>query len=243
MNLKNIKTIYRKEFSSYINTPIGYIFSSLFLILISFLFFYGLGGNSFWDLKVSSMEQYFLWVPLLFIVFIPAITMRLWAEEERSGTLETLMTLPIKDYEIVIGKFLSAWAFLVLTLCGTLLVPLTILILGSLDWGLVLSGYMGTFLLGGAYLSLGILISSLTRDQIVSFVLTFLACLLTFLMGYQPILQFFGNFLGGILAFFSLSQHFESFRMGIFDPRDIIFFISFILLMLSLNVYVLRGKK
>lgn len=243
MNYKHIKSIFKKEYGTYFNTPIGYIFSSFFLILISFLFFYGLGGNSFWDLKISSMEQYFMWVPILFIIFIPAITMRLWAEEERAGTIEVLLTLPVKDYEIVFGKFLSAWAFLILTIAGTFLVPFTILFLGGLDFGLVFSGYLGTFLLGGAYISMGLVISSLTRDQITAFVLTLLLCLVTFLMGYQPILQFFGNFLGGALAFFSLSLHFESFRMGVFDPRDLLFFLSFIFLMLSLNVFVIRGKR
>lgn len=241
--MNNIRTIFHKELSIYKNTPIGYIFSSFFLLLLSFLFFYGLGGNSFWDLKISSMEQYFMWVPLLFIIFIPAITMRLWSEEEKSGTIEVLLTLPVKDYEIVIGKFLSAWLFLILTLCGTLLTPFTIFLLGSLDPGLIFSGYLGTFLLGGAYISMGMVISSLSRDQISSFMMTLLLCLITFLLGYQPLLQFFGNRAGGYIAFFSLSQHFESFRMGVFDPRDFLFYFSFIALMMVSNVLILRGKK
>jgi ABC-2 type transport system permease protein len=241
--MKNIKTIFKKETTTYFNTPIGYIFASFFLLLISFLFFYGLGGNSFWDLKVSSMEQYFLWIPILFIVFIPAITMRLWAEEERSGTLEVLLTLPLNDWEVILGKFLSAWFFLIMVILGSLLVPLTILFLGSLDFGLVFCGYLGSILLGGAYISMGLVISSLTKDQISAFMLTLLACLLTFLMGYQPILQFFGNTLGGAIAFFSLSQHFESFRMGVLDPRDLFFYASFICVMIAFNVLVLRGKK
>jgi ABC-2 type transport system permease protein len=241
--MNNIKSIVKKETTTYFNTPIGYIFASFFLLLISFLFFYGLGGNSFWDLKVSSMEQYFLWIPILFIIFIPAITMRLWAEEERSGTLEVLLTLPLNDLEIIVGKFLSAWIFLIFVILCSLLVPITIWILGTLDFGLVFCGYLGTILLGGAYISMGLVISSLTKDQISAFMLTLLACLLTFLMGYQPILQFFGNTLGGAIAFFSLSQHFESFRMGVFDPRDLYFYISFISVMIAFNSIILRGKK
>ncbi len=241
--MKNIKSILKKETTTYFNTPIGYIFASFFLLLISFLFFYGLGGNSFWDLKVSSMEQYFLWIPILFIIFIPAITMRLWAEEERSGTLEVLLTLPLNDLEIILGKFLSAWIFLIFVILCSLLVPLTIWILGTLDFGLVFCGYLGAILLGGAYISMGLVISSLTKDQISAFMLTLLACLLTFLMGYQPILQFFGNTLGGAIAFFSLSQHFESFRMGVFDPRDLYFYFSFISVMIAFNSIILRGKK
>lgn len=241
--MQNIKTIFKKELATYFNTPIGYIFSAFFFLLMGFLFFFGLGGNSFWDMKIASMEQYFLWVPILFIIFIPAITMRLWSEEIKSGTIETLMTLPVEDYEIVIAKFLSAWCFLSITILGSLTVPLTIFFLGDIDFGLVFSGYAGTILLGGAYISMGQFISSATRDQITAFVLTLLACLVVFLMGYQPILQFFGSMIGDFLAFIALSQHFESFRMGIFDLRHFIFFISFIMLMLQLNVFVLRGKK
>ncbi len=241
--MNNIKTIFRKESSTYFNTPIGYIFSAFFLLLISFLFFYGLGGNSFWDLKIASLEQFFSWIPLLYIIFIPAITMRIWSEEEKSGTLEVLMTLPIRDYEIVIGKFLSAWMFLTVTILCTLLAPLTVRILGDLDLGLVFMGYIGTILLGGAYISIGLIISSLTRDQISAFILTLLACFLMFIMGYQPILKFFGNFIGGFIAFLSLSQHFESFRMGVFDPRDVLYFITFIKVILFLNVFVIRGKR
>ncbi|HMV44672.1 MAG TPA: ABC transporter permease subunit [Leptospiraceae bacterium] len=243
MTARNIKTIFKKESATYFNTPIGYIFSAFFLLLISFLFFYGLGGNSFWDLKIASLEQFFSWIPILYIIFIPAITMRIWSEEEKSGTLEVLMTLPIKDYEIVIGKFLSAWMFLTVTILCTLLAPLTVRILGDLDFGLVFMGYIGTILLGGAYISIGLIISSLTKDQISAFILTLLACFLMFIMGYQPILKFFGNFLGGIIAFLSLSQHFESFRMGVMDPRDFLFFISFIKIILFLNVFVIRGKR
>ncbi|MCC6274648.1 MAG: ABC transporter permease subunit [Leptospiraceae bacterium] len=241
--MKNIKTIFLKEFSTYFNTPIGYIFSAFCLLLVSFLFFFGLGGNSFWDMKIASMEQYFLWVPVLFIIFIPAVSMRLWSEEERSGTIEVLLTLPVEDYEVVAAKFLSAWAFLAVTIFGSIFVPITIWLLGDLDFGLVFSGYVGTLFLGGAYLSFGLVISSLTKDQITAFVTTLLVCLIMFLMGYQPILQFFGKFSGALLAFLSLSHHFESFRMGVFDPRDFFYFISVIGLMLFTNVMILRGKR
>ena len=241
--MRNIQTVFYKELSSYFNTPIGYIFSAFFLLLISFLFFYGLGGNSFWDLKIASVEQFFSWIPILYIIFIPAITMRIWSEEEKSGTVEVLLTLPMKDFEIVIGKFLSAWAFLTISILCTLLAPLTVKILGDLDFGLVFSGYIGTILLGGAYISIGILISAFGKDQISAFIITLLVCFLLFLMGYEPILKFFSNFLAGFVSFLSLSIHFESFRMGVFDPRDVIFYLSFITLMLSLNVFLLRSKR
>ena len=242
-SMEKIRIICFKEWQTYVNTPIGYIFSSFFLLLIGFLFFFGLGNNSFWDMKIASMEQYFSWLPIIYIIFIPAVTMRLWSEEEKTGTFEVLMTLPVKDFELVIGKFFASWLFIGLILLFTLLTPFTILFLGGLDLGIVFCGYLGSFLLSGAYIGVGILISSLTKDQISSYILTLLACLILFLAGFQPILQFFGEFGNSILSFISVSHHFESFRMGILDFREVFYFLTFISLMLSLNIIVLKSKK
>jgi ABC-2 type transport system permease protein len=242
-SISKARILFQKELATYFNTPIGYIFAAFFLLLLNFLFFFGLGQNSFWDLKSASMEQFFLWIPLLFIIFIPAITMRLWSEEESSGTLEVLLTLPFQDWDIVLGKFLAAWAYIGLVLIATLLTPLTVVILGSPDIGLIVSGYLGAILLGGAYIAIGILVSSFTKDQISSYVISLLICLVFFLMGYQPVLQFLGPELGGLVSYFSISRHFESFRLGIWDLRDFIFFFSFIGLSVVLNVLILRARK
>jgi ABC-2 type transport system permease protein len=243
IEVSKIIILYKKELNSYFNTPIGYIFSAFFLLLLNFLFFFGLGQNSFWDLKSASMEQFFLWIPILFIVFIPAVTMSLWSEEERSGTLETLLTLPYQDWEVVIGKFLAAWVFITMVLAATLLTPLTVIILGSPDIGLLLSGYLGSILLGGGYIAVGILVSSLSKDQISSYVITLLICLIFFLMGYQPVLKFLGSGIGSIVAYLSLSNHFEAFRLGLMDIRDFYFFFSFIAISLAFNVAILRGRR
>ncbi|TGM99147.1 ABC transporter permease [Leptospira yasudae] len=239
----NVKTVFWKEFSVYFNSPSGMIFASFFLFLTSFLFFFGLGDGSFWNFKSASMEAYFLWVPILYVVFIPALSMRLWSEEERSGTLEILFTLPLREAELVFGKFLAAWSFLGFVLSFTLLIPGTILYLGDLDFGTVAVGYIGIFLLGGANLSLGSFVSSLTKDQIGSYLLGLIVCLVFFLLGYRPFLQFVGPELGNALSFLSLSKHFETFRLGILDGREIFFYLSFILLTVYANAMRLRSKR
>lgn len=240
---KHLKILVKKELFAFINTPIGYIFTAFFVLLLNFLFFFGLGDNSFWDLKTASMEHFFLWIPILFTIFIPAITMRLWSEEERNGTLEILLTLPFENYELVLAKFIAAFLFISLALLATFLTPLTVIILGSPDMGLILSGYMGSLLLAASYISIGLVISALSRDQITAYILTLLACILLYLMGYQPILQFFGYDLGEIVSYLSLSSHFESFRIGVWTLRDFAYLISFVVLFLILNVMILRTQK
>ncbi|EMO27015.1 ABC-2 family transporter protein [Leptospira interrogans serovar Bataviae str. HAI135] len=141
--------------------------------------FFGLGEGSFWDFKSASMETYF-WIPILYVIFIPALSMRLWSEEERSGTLEILFSLPLKDVELVLGKFLAAWSFLGFVLSFTFLIPVTIFYLGDLDVGTTSAGYLGIFLLGGANLVLGSFVSSLTKDQISSYLLGLILCLFFF---------------------------------------------------------------
>ncbi|WP_016761118.1 ABC transporter permease [Leptospira weilii] len=239
----NTTTVFWKEFSVYFNSPVGAIFASFFLFLTSFLFFFGLGDGSFWDFKSASMEAYFLWVPILYVIFIPALSMRLWSEEERSGTLEILFSLPLRDSELVFGKFFAAWSFLGFVLSFTLLIPGTIFYLGDLDLGTVVAGYLGIFLLGGADLALGSFISALTKDQISSYLLGLIFCLFFFLLGHRPFLQFLGTSPGAKISFFSLSKHFESFRLGILDGREIFFYLSFILLSLYANILILRSKR
>ncbi|PJZ52577.1 ABC transporter permease [Leptospira adleri] len=242
-SFRNVKTVFWKEFSVYLNSPIGTIFAGFFLFLTSFLFFFGFGDSSFWDLKSASMEAYFLWVPILYAVFIPALSMRLWSEEERIGTLEILFTLPFREFELVLGKFLGAWCFLGFVLLFTLPIPTTIFYLGDLDLGTTFAGYLGIFLLGGANLALGSVVSSLTKDQISSYLLGLIVCLSFFLLGYRPFLPFFGPDLSRILSFFSLSKHFETFRMGILDGREIFFYLSFCLTSLYANILILRSKR
>lgn len=154
--------------------------------------------------------MYFFWIPILYVIFIPALSMHLWSEEERSGTLEILFSLPLKDIELAFGKFLAAWSFLGFVLSFTFLIPATIFYLGDLDLGTTFVGYLGIFLLGGANLALGSFVSSLTKDQISSYLLGLIFCLFFFLLGYKPFLQFLGT---GQISFFpfpNISNRFVS---------------------------------
>ncbi|TGK06194.1 gliding motility ABC transporter [Leptospira fletcheri] len=242
-SLQGIRTIFSKEWRTYSNTPIGYIFAVLFLFLSAFLFFFGLGEDSFWDRKAANMEQFFLWIPLLYSVFVPAITMRLWSEEERAGTLELLFTLPFRESEIVVGKFLAAWAFLGSVLILTIPVPFSIYAVGDLDLGATFAGYLGCFLLGGSYIAVGLVFSAFTKDQISAYLLTLLFCIFLFLSGTQPVLKFLGGSAASLVSFLSFSRHFESFRFGILDGRDVFYYLSFLLFSLFANVLVLRWRR
>ncbi len=238
----NVGTIFKKEWDMYFNTQIGYVFATFYLLLSSFLFFYGLGEDSFWDRKIAGMEEYFIWTPLLFTAFIPSLTMRLWSEEKKSGTLELLFTLPFRKSEIVLGKFLAAWAFLGLVLSLSLLIPFSIWAFGDLDLGIVFAGYLGCYLLGGAYISLGLFLSSFGKDQISSYIFTLLVCLFFFLLGTQPVLKFLGGGFSSFASMISLSSHFESFRLGLLDFKDLFYYLSFIAANLYANIFSLEAR-
>ncbi|RME90405.1 MAG: gliding motility ABC transporter [Candidatus Hydrogenedentota bacterium] len=226
-----LKAIFWREFSNYFNTPIGYIFLGIFVIVTNFLFFY---INNFWNIGIATLDGFFNWIRITYIFFIPAITMRLWAEEKKSGTMEVLFTLPVTDGQAILGKFLSAVAFLAVSLAATFVLPLTLEYVSDPDWMLIIGGYFGSLLLGSSYIAMGLFISWKSGDQIVAFLVGMLACLFFFLLGYQPVLQFFGPF-KKILAYLSVSWHFDSLSRGLFDTRDFLYFATFILFFLHLN--------
>ena len=165
--------IFKREFKGYFRSPIAYIFISVFLILSGWVFF-----QTFFVLDYASMRNYFDILPLLFLFFVPLVTMRMWAEERKIGTMEVLMTLPVRDHEAVIGKYLAGVAFLAVTLALTLPIPLTTIILGDPDMGVILAGYVGALMMGAAYLAMGIFVSSLTSSQIVAAIIGWLLCLI-----------------------------------------------------------------
>jgi ABC-2 type transport system permease protein len=227
---KNVKTIYRREFANYFNTPIGYIFLGIFVLLVNFLFFF---ITRFFD-RGYSLQGLFDMLKLIYLAFIPVITMRLWAEERRSGTVELLLTLPFNELELILGKYFSAVVFLGITLATTIVIPSIALLVASPDLIVLLGSYLGAWLSGAAYIAMGLYISWLTRDQITAFLLSFLACLFVYLLGYQPILQFFGPF-KELLGFLSVSWHSDSLAAGLLDTRDLLYYISFTSLFLYLN--------
>lgn len=230
LDWRNVKTVFRRELANYFNTPIGYIFLGIFVLLVNFLFFF---ITRFFD-RGYSVQGMFDMLKLIYLAFIPVITMRLWAEERRSGTVELLLTLPFSELELILGKYFSALIFLGIALATTLVIPIIALYVGSPDIMVLIGSYLGAWLSGSAYIALGLYISWLTRDQITAFLLSFLACLFIYLLGYQPVLQFFGP-LKELLGFLSVSWHADSLASGLLDTRDLLYYLSFAALFLYLN--------
>jgi len=227
----NVKTVFRRELANYFNTPIGYIFLGIFVLLVNFLFFF---ITRFFD-QGYSLQGLFDMLKLIYLAFIPVITMRLWAEERRSGTVELLLTLPYSEIELILGKYLSALVFLAIALATTLVLPILALTYStSSDLMVYIGSYLGAWLSGSAYIAMGLYISWLTRDQITAFLLSFLACLFVYLLGYQPVLQFFGP-LKELLGFLSVSWHSDSLAQGLLDTRDILYYFSFTAIFIYLN--------
>ena len=226
----NVITVFRREFSNYFNTPIGYIFLGIFVLLLNFLVFY---FAHFFD-RGASLMFLFEMIRLVYLVFIPVTTMRLWAEERRSGTVELILTLPFSDLELILGKYFSAVAFLGIALLTTIFIPFIAFIASTPDVAVLIGSYLGAWLAGSAYIAMGLYISWLTRDQITAFLISFLACFFVFLLAYQPLLQFFGPF-KELLGFLSVTWHYESIARGLLDTRDIFYFITFSMLFLYLN--------
>lgn len=236
--MRNVWAITKKEFLSYFNSPIAYIVITAFLVLVNWLFFRG-----FFIVNQAHMRPFFGLLPWLFLFFVPAITMRLWAEEKKLGTLELLMTLPVKDVEVVIGKYLASFFFLLVTIVLTLSIPLTLSMLGEPDFGPIIGGYLGVIFLGGAYLAIGFYFSSLTEDQIVAFILSAAFCTVFLIVGQDFILFNMPAFLVPILRFIGLANHFESIGRGVIDSRDIIYYVSVITFFLYLNIRSLESRK
>ncbi len=231
--------VYRKEMRTYLVSPIPYVLVVLFAAFSAYLFFV---AGPFFVLRRASVEGFFGLLPWVMAVFLaPAITMRLWSEETRAGTLETLMTSPMRAWEVVLGKFFSAWSLLALCLFATLPIPITVSLLGDLDWGPVWSGYAGAMLMGGALLALGLWISSLTSHQIVAFMLT--AVIGFVLVMLQQMATQVGGDLGAFLERLSVKARFDPFARGVVDLRDILYFASFAVFFLYLNALTVDGRR
>src|SRR3990167_1244335 len=217
--LKIIYILFKKELMSYFNSPIAYIFIGVFLIAGNWLFF-----SSFFLIGQASLRNYFSLLPWIFLFLSPAITMRLWAEEKKSGTIEFLLTLPVTDWQAVLAKFLSALAFLFFSLLLSLTLPLSVAMLGNLDKGPVIGGYLGALFLGGSYLALGLFIPSLTKNQIIAFILGLAACFTAFIVGADFVLAGAPAALAPIMKFLGLGSHFNNVAKGVIDTKDLIFY-------------------
>lgn len=240
MSKKYFKTIYslfKKELMGYFNSPIAYIFIGVFLIAGNWLFF-----KSFFLQGQATMRSYFSLLPWIFLFLSPAITMRLWAEEKRSGTIEFLLTLPVTDWQVVLAKFFGALFFVIISLVLTITLPITIVFIGNLDWGPVIGSYLGALLLASSYLSLGLFISSLTRNQIIAFILGLVGCFAAFLVGADFVLIGAPQFAVPTLKFLGLGSHFYNIAKGVIDSKDIIFYFSFTFIFLWLNTRVIESR-
>ncbi|MCP4714676.1 MAG: ABC transporter permease [Deltaproteobacteria bacterium] len=236
--MKNTATIFWKEFTAYFCSPVAYIFIISFLVVTGWLFF-----KTFFLMNQAGLRSFFSLLPWVFLFLAPAITMRSWAEEKKLGTVEILMTLPVQDYEIIIGKFLSGFIFLVLTLALTFPLPLTVAALGNPDPGPIWGGYLGAFLLGGAYLAIGLFASSLTENQIVAFIVSIIICFCLLIVGEDFILYNASPALVPILSYLGLSSHFDSIGRGVIDSRDILYYVSVIGFFLFLNKIAIETKR
>lgn len=247
--IQNTKAIFKRELKSYFESPVAYVFLVVFLMLTAFLTF---AVGRFYENGQADLRAFFFWHPWVYLILVPAASMRLWAEERRAGTIELLLTLPVTLTQAILGKFLAAWAFLAIALLLTLGVPLTTLYLGEPDMGVALAGYLGSFLLAGAYLAIGILTSAMTRNQVISFVVAVVISLFLLLAGWPPVTdllvrlaQDHGHleWLVQGVASFSFMPHYESIQRGVIALRDLAYYASLILFMLVATHLVLENRK
>lgn len=238
--MRNALIVTGKEFRSYFSSTIAYIFMVVFLVLTSLLFF---ELQKFFVIGQATLRDFFGLTPIILLFFVPAISMRMWAEERKLGTLETLMTLPVKDWEVVAGKFLGSFLFLALTIALTFPLPIMVASLGHVDVGAFICGYIGLILLGGAYLAIGLWISSLTENQIVAFIGTFVICLILFIAGVDLILTSLPRWMVPFMKGLSLGSRFSSIERGVIDSRDMIYYFSMIGFFLFLNVRSVETRR
>jgi ABC-2 type transport system permease protein len=242
--MRTFYAIFKKEFRSYFNSPIAYICITVFLIVSNWWF---LSLRGFFVVGQASMRGFFGLMPMMFLFFVPAISMRMWAEEKKLGTMEILMTLPVKDYQVVLGKFFASFCFLALTVVLTFPLIITIAVLGDPDGGPIIGSYLGVLLMGAAYLAIGLFISSLTENQVIAFLISMAIIFILMIIGADMVLfsvdDFLGGFLVPIFSYLSLWKHFDSIGRGVIDSRDLIYYFSVTGFFLYLNVRKLETGK
>jgi len=241
--VRDIGIIFRRELNAYFYSPIAYVFSVIFVFLNTSIYMFHL-----FFLGNADMRSFFSTLPIVLgLIFIPAVSMRLWSEEKKLGTIQLLLTLPIKTEHIVLGKFLASFVFYCIALAGTLTIPVALFFLGNPDIGPIIGGYFGAVLLGGFFLSVGIFISSFFSDQIISLIITSLVLGFLTLIGWQYVPMVIDGWIPGLGTFLykyiGVTAHFNDIERGVIDIKSIIYFLSFTSLFLYLNVKVLERRK
>jgi len=239
-----IATIAKRELAAYFESPVAYVFLVIFLLLAGF-FTFTFGG--FFDRGEASLASFFGWMPWLFLFLVPAVGMRLWSDERRLGTMELLLTLPVTTWQAILGKFLASWAFLAIALALTFPVVITVNILGDPDNGVIVCGYIGSVLLAGAYLAVGCMTSAMTRNQVISFIVAVMLCLVLILVGFTPVTDLVSRWAGpGVVeavAGFSVLTHFDGLQKGVLDSRDLLYFLSVMAFALFTTGVIIRGHR
>ena len=242
--MANIRIICKRELSGYFGTPIAYVFLAIFVFLSGIFAFY---IGSFFERGQADLQSFFQFHPWLYLFLIPALAMRLWAEERRAGTVELLFTLPVTMIQAVIGKFLAAWAFTAIALALTFPLWITVNYLGDPDNGVVLASYIGSLLMAGAFLAIGSCISALTRNQVIAFVVSGVVCLGFVLSGFPLVLELVSAFAPAIVVdavrSFSFLTHFQAISKGVVQAGDIVYFVSLIVFWLFVNAVVIEWRK
>jgi ABC-2 type transport system permease protein len=234
--MNNSLTIFKKEIKSYFTSPVAYILIVVFLIITGWFF-----TSNLFVAGVITMRSVFDIVPFILLFYIPAISMRTFSEEKKSGTIELLLTKPLTDFDIVLGKFLSTVVFGAITLAPTLIYVISLKILGPVDFGAIISAYLGIVLMMGIYVSVGLFASSLTENQVVAFIISFLIIFALFMM--NKVLIFIPAPLVSVIEYISSDYHFGSISRGVIDTRDIIYYFSGIIILLLLTRTSLESRK
>lgn len=221
--------VFKRELKSYFTTPVAYVFLVVFLFFSGYLTF----KQGFFEIRQADMQSFFMNMPLLFVFMVPASSMRLWSEERRIGSIELLLTLPITVTQAVLGKFFAAWLFLVMALALTFPMVITVSFLGNPDAGLIITGYMGSVLMAGSFLAVGCFFSAVSKNQVISFVLSVVVCAILVYAGLPSTLNYLSTFLPAglvsVIGDISLQSHFESIQKGVIEFKDLSYFVLLII--------------
>lgn len=242
--MNNILTIAKREVRGYFSSPVAFVFIVIFLLLSGFFTFM---VGSLFERGEANLIPFFAWHPWLYLFLVPAVGMRMWSEERRQGTIELLLTMPITPWQAIAGKFLASWFVVAIALVLTFPVVITVNYLGSPDNGVILAGYIGSLLMAGAYLAITAMTSAMTRNQVVSFIVSVVIALFLIIAGFPPVTNLLVNWASpwlveGIAAF-SVMTHFESIQKGVLDSRDILYFLSVIGFSLFTTGVIIRAHR
>lgn len=242
-SLLNVWAVAKRELVGFFASPVAYVFMIIFLLLSGF---FTMMVGQFFERNEASLDSFFLWHPWLFLVLVPAVGMRLWSEERRSGSIELLLTFPIRETEVIIGKYLAAWSVLAASLLLTFPLVVTVGVLGKPDYGVIASGYLGSLLLAGAYLAIASATSALTRNQVISMIISVVVCLFLILAGWPPVTNLLVKWapagLVQAVASFSVIPNFETLQKGVVDLKSVCYFLSISGFGLFATAAILRNR-